>query len=128
MAFHVGFVDDIQSQAVTEPVEFRRIRIMRGPHGIDVITLHQQEVMLHLPDRRVISGVRVAVVAVHALEFHGSAVYLNYAVFYRCFTEAHLLVYHLVAGGNFQQIKLRSFRRPEPGSGNSDGSAFVFFR
>ena len=86
---------------------------MGSPDGVNVVALHLLEIKEHFPDRSVITGVRVAVVTVHALEFHGSAVYPDYPALSADRTEADLLAYNFITRRDSQVVEIWYLRRPE---------------
>ena len=48
MGFQVRFVNDIKSVLIAKRVKPARLRIMRTTDGIDIATLHSEEILLHL--------------------------------------------------------------------------------
>ena len=112
MGFHVIFINHIQTIPVTQLIKQRRIRIMGGSHCIDIMLLHQYEILLHLCNRAHISGFRIAVVTVHTTEFHRYIIDFHYTAFNNNLTEAHLIPNDFFSGCQGKGIQLRSFCRP----------------
>ena len=126
--FNVGFVYHVQPQLVAELIELRRIRVVRRPDGIYIVAFHLREVEPHFVQRRVVPGVRVAVVAVHALEFYRGSVQLNNAVLNTYPAESHTLADGLAACVYSQAIEVRRFGIPELRVGYFHGNSFAACR
>ena len=47
MGFNVGFVDYIQAVTIAQGVPQRMVRVMGTAHGVEVILLHQDDVLHH---------------------------------------------------------------------------------
>ena len=48
VCFNIGLADQVQTEAVAQLREPRSIRIMAGSHGIDIMPLHQPQILHHL--------------------------------------------------------------------------------
>jgi hypothetical protein len=62
----VGFIDEIepaQSQA-----HYSRVGIMTGPDGVDIVPLHQQDILEHRFAADILAGEGIVLVAVDARE------------------------------------------------------------
>ena len=115
VAFEVGLVDDIEAELVAQLEKARVVRVVRGPHRIDVVTLHHQEVRAHVIERNRIAGKGVRFMAIHALALDRAAVEENRRVpdlyppeSYRGSSELALVFQH-------ETIEARLFGRPELG-------------
>ena len=75
MAFRIGFVNDIQTQFITQVKQARIIRVMRTTHCIHIVLLHQHKVCANVFNTDCFALIRVVVVAVHAANHHALAVY-----------------------------------------------------
>ena len=113
VAFKIGFVDHIKPQLVAQRVKLRRVRIVRGAHGVDVVQLHQGEVAAHFCGIRVISGVGIAVMAVHAEYLDMAAVELQNAAADADLAESRSLADDLVVGLYRHTVEIRSLRGPQ---------------
>ena len=74
MGLQVGLGHHVQAVLVAQIVQIVVVGVVRGPHGVDVVALHQLHVFLHHFPADVLAGDRVGVVAVHAPEHQGLAV------------------------------------------------------
>ena len=70
MRFQVGFIDDIKTILITKPVPCRIVGIMTGPHGIDVVLLHELDIPDHRGQRDSLPVHRMNLVSVDPLEQH----------------------------------------------------------
>jgi hypothetical protein len=80
VGFEIGFVDDVEAEFVAEIVEARGVRVMGAADGVDVGALHLQQVLAQVFLGDVVTGDRVMVVAVDALEEDRLAVVEKVAV------------------------------------------------
>ena len=88
---------------------------MAGAHGVDVVALHQAQVLCRLLPADGVAGDRVAVVAVHASELDGHAVEEDHPVPHLDLSQAHLLGDDLVFRGEGQGVLGRVLRVPQYG-------------
>ena len=70
----VRFVDDIEAELVAELQERRVVGVVRRADGIDVRTLHLQQVRADVRGGDVVAVARVVIVAVHSFKKDGPAV------------------------------------------------------
>ena len=70
MTLDVCFALQIDTILVTEIIEVRVVRIVRGTHVVDIRTLHQHNLTFHLLTRDNLTRQWVGIVAVNTLEFH----------------------------------------------------------
>ena len=101
---------------------------MRRPDGVYIVAFHLREVEPHFVQRRVVPGVRVAVVAVHALEFYRGSVQLNNAVLNAYPAESHTLADGFAACVYSQTVEVRRFGIPELRVGYFHGNSFAVCR
>ena len=73
----VRFVKNVETVFVGEVVPLRHIRIMAGSNGIDVVLLHQLDVLDHHFARHDLAGIGVEFVTVHSLDHQLLAVEQN---------------------------------------------------
>ena len=87
----VRLIDDVKTVAVAELVDVARVRVMRAAQRIDVVLLHDDDVLLDL--RRICRAAAVAVklVAVRALEDDALAVELHEPIVHAELAEADVL-------------------------------------
>ena len=112
MGFHVIFINHIQTIPITQLIKQRRIRIVGGSHCIDIMPLHQYEILFHLCNRAHISGFRIAVVTVHTTEFHRYIIDFHHTAFNNNLTETYFIANDFFPGRQGKSIQLRSFCRP----------------
>ncbi len=79
VAFQVGFVDHVQAVAVAQVQPARIVGIVRGAHGVDVVLLHQGDVLHHRFVGHGVAQVGVRLVAVDALQLDRHAVEQKHA-------------------------------------------------
>ena len=77
----IGLVNDIQTIVITQVVELRRIGIVAGAYGIDVVGLHQPDILLHTLFGNHVARSWVVLVAVHPADGHRHPVHLQLSVF-----------------------------------------------
>ena len=112
MAFDVRFINHIEAKFIAHAQEFRRIGIMAGTDGVDVVLLHDAKVAQHLFFANSIAQHRIAVVAVYALELDGLTVDLDHAVFNIDFAEAYAICNPLSAAMQNERVQIRIFSIP----------------
>ena len=74
MALDVCLALQVDTILVTEIIEVRVVRIVRGTHVVNVRTLHQHNLTFHLLTRDNLTRQRVGIVAVYTLELNWLAV------------------------------------------------------
>ena len=74
MGFDIGFVHHVQAEAVTQLVERRLVRIVRAAHGIEVVLLHQHQVLAHIFHGFKVTGGRIVFVFVNTTDHQRFAV------------------------------------------------------
>ncbi len=111
----VGLVDEVEAEFVAEPRETGVIRIVAGTDGIDVVLFHDHEVVNHMFHGGRRPEVRVAVMAVDALEFDLLPVEVQNAVLDLYVAEAEAQGDGLTAASENEGIEQRGLVRPEFG-------------
>ena len=113
VALHVGLGNQVEAVFVAHAGKQRRIGIVAGPNGVDVVMLHQNQVAQHLllPHGAAQNG--VGVVAVDALELDGLAVELYHAVFHANVPKADGLAERLAVVAQNQSVQIGILRAPE---------------
>ena len=66
MALDVRLVDDVHADLVAQVEEGRVVRVVRTPHGGDVVSPHREQVVAHVVDRDRLAAGRMMIVAVDA--------------------------------------------------------------
>ncbi|MPM09841.1 hypothetical protein SDC9_56164 [bioreactor metagenome] len=74
VGLYIGLVHDIQAVAVAQLVPDAVVGIMAGAHGIEVVLLHQPDILHHALDRQRLGHILVVLVTVHTLDQHALAV------------------------------------------------------
>ena len=74
MRLDVGLVDHEEPELVEQIVVMRRVRVVAGAHAVHVVALHEQQIGSELLRRDRITGHRVAVVPVHAVDHNRPAI------------------------------------------------------
>ena len=127
--FHVVFVNDVQPQLVAQGVQGAVVGIMAGPHGVDVVAFHGQQVAPNHVRRHRAPRLRAEIMTVHAFEHDAPAVELHDAVPQLEAPEAHALAHDLalhaclVGGGDEQVVQVRRFAAPQLGRGYRQAEA-----
>ncbi len=137
MSFEVGFCKDVKTVLVADLVESRIVGVVRGADGVDVVTLHQDDVLKHGVGGEGASEVAVEFMAVHAAEHDDFAVDEEVSVFEFDFTETDLEGDDLGDGsfgvleGEEERVEVRCFRGPLQGvldvGGKSDDFRVLIF-
>ena len=120
VAFHVVFVNHIQAQLVAEAVQGAVVGIVAGPHCVDVVPFHQDQVPPDLLLRHGPAGFPAEVMPVGSLEDHPDPVHPDHAVHDFNLPEACPERDDLLRAGRCPQAKLqviqvRILRGPQPG-------------
>ena len=120
VAFHIVLVDHIQAQLVAQAVQGAAVRIVAGPHRVDIVPLHQDQVPPDLLLRHGPAGLPAEVVPVGALENDPHTVHPDHTVHDFDFPEAcahgnDLLIARRGLQPQFQGIQVRILRGPQPG-------------
>jgi len=72
--FYVGFVDEVNAVFVTQLLPPFRLGIMARAHGIDVVLLHQEDILHHQLFGHYVARFRIVLLHVHPLEGYGHPV------------------------------------------------------
>ncbi len=118
MRFDIGLIHHIQTEAVTELIPVRMIRIMRGTHRIEVIALHQQHVLQHIFRTHRLPAFRMKFMPVGTTDQNRLAIDQQQAVFdfHTAETDITGLCLHQHAIICFQRhhqpVQIRYFCRP----------------
>ncbi|MFM1944245.1 MAG: hypothetical protein RI897_3227 [Verrucomicrobiota bacterium] len=81
VAFDIGFIDEVESVGVAEVVPFRVVGVVTGADCVDVVALHEEDVLEHGGTGDRVAGVGVHFVAVDAADNDGLAVEKELGVF-----------------------------------------------
>ena len=95
VALYVGLGGEVDAVFVAELVPARVIGVVAGTHGVDVVLLHDLDVLYHALHRDNVSAVGVHLVAVGAFDKYRLAVDKELGVLDFHLAEARLLRYHL---------------------------------
>ena len=109
----VRLVADVNSVSVAEKGKARVVRVVRGSYHVDVVSLHDHQVALHVVERGRVTEQRVAVVAVDALRLDLPAVYVDDLVDDLDPAEAYRNADDLTAAGEDEVIEVRLLVAPE---------------
>ena len=138
MSFEVGFSENVETVFIADLVETRIVGVVRGADGVDVVTLHQDDVLKHGVGCEGASEVAVEFMAVHAADHDDFAVDEEVAVFEFDFTEPDLEGDDLRDGafgileGEEERVEVRRFRGPlqgvlDVGGKCDDFGVFIFY-
>ena len=115
VAFIVRLVDHIKSHRIVQFIEMRRIGIMTGTDRVDIMLLHQNQILhnLLLADGK--SGHRIAVVTVHTVEFYLLSVEINHISLDMDLADTHMVRNHLMLRLVDDRIQIRLLCVPQMG-------------
>ena len=122
--FQVRLVDQVDPVTVTELVPLGVVGVVTGADGVDVVALHQLDVLHHPFGRHVLPGVRIELVPIDAVKADRLAVQQEAAVpdLDLAEADARALGFNQSAAGVFERqherVEVRSLRRPLPGGGD----------
>jgi len=68
MGLNVGLIHDVQAVSVAQLIPDAVIGIVAGAHSVEVVLLHQADVLHHGSDRQRLGHALIVLVAVHALD------------------------------------------------------------
>ena len=109
----IGFRHHIDAVAVAKLVPVIVVGIVAGSYGIDIVELHQLNVLKHSFARHHVTAVRVYFMSVHTFNQHRLSVDKQLGVFDFHFSEPHLQWYDFrIAERSAQRIEIRGFGRP----------------
>jgi len=74
VALDVGLVDHVETELVAERIPLAHVRIVAGADGVDVVLLHQADVLKHPLARHDLPEIGIPLVAVHTANEHWLAV------------------------------------------------------
>ena len=74
MGFHICFAHDIHTVLIAEPVEVGIIAVMGSSDSVDIIFLHEADILKHSFLRNSLAVERIGIMAVHAFEKEAFAV------------------------------------------------------
>lgn len=95
VGLQIGLVHHVQAVTVAQGVPTAVVRIMRGAHAVDVVPLHQQDVLFHGLHAHRVAQAGMGLVPVDALELDGAAVEEELLVPQHHLAEPHLQALHL---------------------------------
>ena len=114
VALDVGLAVHIESEAVAEVVEHARLRIVAGTDGVDVVLLHEPEVLEHPFAAYIMACIRVGFMKVDALELHRLSVHKEKVTvdfkMAETYIEGGVLPFH----AKQKLVEFRSLRSPLP--------------
>ena len=113
VALQVSLADQVEAVVVAHAGEQRRVGIVAGADGVDVVLFHQHQVSQHMVFVHRRAHHRVAVVAVDAPELHLLAVDVHHLVGYVDLPHAHEFNDVLAGIAQLQCIQARVFRVPQ---------------
>ena len=114
----IGLVDYVKAIFVAEVIPVRHVGVVAGAYGVDVILLHQFDVLHHAFAADHAARVGVELVAVHALKRHGLPIDKQLAAAHVHFAETHFLtngfLHYAVHAHQLQgqRVQIRYFCRP----------------
>ena len=114
----VGLVHDVEADLVTQVQPARVVGIVRGAHGVEVVLLHQANILQHRLDGHGLAPIGVVVVAVHALYDDRHAIDAYLAIRQLDLAKAHPAALHLqaralgIAQGHQQGVEGGLLSRP----------------
>ena len=111
--FLIRLVQHVNAQLLAQLVEIRRLRIVAGAHGVDVVALHNRHVAQNMLARRIRAGIAAALMHVHAAETNGFAVEQHDLVAHLDFAHAHAARDGFLSAGEDQRVQFGRFRRPQ---------------
>ena len=115
VALRIRLAAQIEAVAVTHTGKQRRVGIVAGADGVDVVFLHDAQIAQHALFRYSRAQIRLAVVAVDAAELDVLSVKQNHLIADLHSPEAHRLHDDLACAAQQQGIELRFLRVPEDG-------------
>ncbi|MNJ46477.1 hypothetical protein D3C77_416070 [compost metagenome] len=80
MGFDVGLINNIEPEAVAELIPPWRIGIMGAAYRVEVVLLHQQNVLHHIGFSHPLAVLMVMLMSVHAADEQRLAIHLQQAV------------------------------------------------
>ena len=107
MRFDVGLVDQIQAVLITQIVPLRIVRIVAGPHGVQIKLLHYLDIADHRLDRDRVAGHRFVLVPVGTFQVDPLAVDPQIAVLHFNSAKTHF------AGRHFDDAAVRVLQRQQ---------------
>ena len=112
MALDVGLAVYIESEAVAKVVEHARLRIVACTDTVDIVLLHQLEVLKHPLAGHVMSCVRICLMEIHTLELHRLTVHEEDVTLDLEAAETYIETCILSLYTKKEGIKFRSFGGP----------------
>ena len=105
MGFDIGFVHHVQAEAVTQLVERRLVRIVGAAHRVEVVLLHQHQVLAHILHGFKVAGGRVVFVFVDTADQQRFAIQLQLTVLDLHLTKTNVVRFavDIGAGGRIGQ-------------------------
>ena len=109
VALHIGLRHQIEAILVAHAGKQRRIGIVTGANGVDVVLLHQHQILEHLLLAHCAAKDRIAVMAVHAAELDGLAIELHHAVLHMDLPQADVFTDGFAIVAQHQRIQIGIF-------------------
>ena len=113
MAFMIGLIDHEETVLITQLVEHRRVRVMAGTDGVEVVLLDHLQVALHMIDADHRTGHRIGIMAVDTPELDDIAIQIDLIVFNMNLTQTNAIHNDLVRRLEDQRIQVRLLRIPK---------------
>jgi hypothetical protein len=88
--FDVGLVDNIKAIFIAELIPSGSVRIMAGPHGIDIELFHELDILDHRIFSDIPSCNGIVFVAVHSLKVYRNAIDLELTILDFNLSESYL--------------------------------------
>ncbi len=126
VGLEVGLVDEVEAVPVAEVVPLGIVGIVGRPHRVDVVLLHQLDVVDHQVPGQMVPGVGVVLVTVDALDEDGAPVHEQPPVTDLHLAEADVRRDHLddvaarVLEGQQQAVEVGRLGRPVPRCAHRD--------
>lgn len=117
MAFQIRLIHQIDTVLIAQLIPPRLIRIMAGPHRIDIMLLHKPNIPQHVFFGNGSSPVRIEFMAIDSVKHQTSAVQTHDAVLHLKPSKSHRLPYCLCSPAilqhsNLQLIQIRLLCTP----------------
>ena len=88
VTLHIGFIQNIDTVLITEIIPHRIIRIMTGPHSIEIELFHQLDIIKHIFSGQDFSVFHIVFMTVDSPDQHSFAVEKQIAAIYSDIAES----------------------------------------
>ena len=126
MVLEVGLIAAVQTIVVKHSIHACIVGIVAGTNGIDIVALHQQNILQHVVGRNCTASYGVSVMTVHTLQDDTLAVDIKQRTDDLHLADTHLggECHHILAAlvllHDVQSVESRSLGCPEAGIGNQE--------